>query len=187
MVHLIIATDSRGALLDRFLSDVQPFNNSYETSLVVIGGATIQKWSTNIIECVDSLLDNSVFYDDIFVLIAAGICNLTSMSEDRAQIVFSDPQDKKQEQLLEEMENLYSELASRNVTLKVTSIPSVSLTKYEQSKLSKKVDVIDLFIISKYMNQQKYLEHSIMTINDKIAKFNSSQGIRTFHRNKANY
>ena len=122
MVYLIIATESREALLDRFLSDVQPFNYSYETDLVVIGGATIKKLSTNIIECVDSLLDNHVFYDDIFVLLAAGICNLTSMSEDRAQIVFSDPQNKKQK-LLEEMEDLYSKLASRNVTLKVASIP----------------------------------------------------------------
>ena len=42
MVYLIIATDSRGALLDRFLSDDQPFNYSYETNLVVIGGATIK-------------------------------------------------------------------------------------------------------------------------------------------------
>ena len=152
MVYLIIATDSRGALLDRFLSDVQPFNYSYETNLVVIGGATIEILSTNIIECVDSLLDNRVFYDDIFVLLAAGICNLTSMSEDRAQIVFSDPQSKKQDQLLEDMEDLYSKLASRNVTLKVASIPPVSLAKYEQHKLSKKVDIIDSITISKYMN-----------------------------------
>jgi hypothetical protein len=36
----------------------------HETDLVVIGGATIKKLSTNIIECVDSLLDNHVFYDD---------------------------------------------------------------------------------------------------------------------------
>ena len=109
--------------------------------------------STNIIECVDSLLDNHVFNDDIFVLLATGICNLTSMSEDRAQIVFSDPQNKKQK-LLEEMEDLYSKLASRNVTLKVASITPVSLAKYEQYKLSKKVDIIDPITISKYMNQQ---------------------------------
>ena len=184
MVYLIIATESRGALLDRFLSDVQPFNYSYETDLVVIGGATIKKLSTNIIECVDSLLDNRVFYDDIFVLLAAGICNLTSMSEDRAQIVLSDPQNKEQDQLLEEMEDLYSKLASRNVTLKVASIPPVSLAKYEQYKLSKKVDIIDPITILKYMNQQQKLEHSIMTINDKITKFNSSHGIRTSHLHK---
>ena len=34
------------------------------------------------------------------------------------------------------------------------------------------------------MNQQQKLEHSIMTINDKITKFNSSHGIRTSHLHK---
>ena len=75
MVHVIIATDSRGRLLEDFLKDSEALRGQCTISTILSSGCKISGLKEYIWSAIKTLnCDN----EDSYVIFFAGICNLTT-------------------------------------------------------------------------------------------------------------
>jgi len=73
-MHIIIATDSRGYQLLKYIHDFEPFSAEWSVHHIIIPGGKIVRLQEAIISKINAL---NLVDCDKFIVIAGGICNLT--------------------------------------------------------------------------------------------------------------
>ena len=84
--HILVGTDSRGRILESFISNVNPFPFGWQSEVHFLLGAPISKISNELLEKLKLL--NVESNSKIVVMIAAGICNLTQKNRHRGGWLF---------------------------------------------------------------------------------------------------
>ena len=119
-----------------------------------------------------------------FVMLAAGICNLTEKikHKDGVELIYIDPYSNKQQNVISELRKFSSELQTLpNTTVKIATIPPACIKKYNEFQKSKSHLFQSLFTDEALEQQQYNLEKDIAIINNEISEINKANQIRTVY------
>ena len=100
MVHIIIATDSRGRSLPDFIEKRDPFPSNWKITIIFVLGGKISFIKTQILECINKIQTTEQY---VCVMLAAGICNLTVKTNN--VISFFDQNNEKTSQLISDLDD----------------------------------------------------------------------------------
>jgi hypothetical protein len=126
--------------------------------------------------------------EDIYVILFAGICNLTTQIKSYCNTLHYNNKtingERKKDDITEEIDDLYLALCTRGITLKIATIPPANLSKYEYFQINEKhPDRTSPYVYEelkkKYTNEQISLENDLEEINSFITDFNTKNGTRT--------
>ena len=116
MVHAIIATDSRGRLLEYFLRDSEALRGQCTISTILSSGCKISGLKESILSAIKTLkCDN----EDIYVILFAGIWNLTTKIKSYHNTLHYSNKtingERKKGEITEEIDDLYLALCTRGI------------------------------------------------------------------------
>lgn len=105
--------------------------------------------------------------EDIYVILFAGICNLTTKIKSYHNTLHYNNKtingERKKDEIIEEIDDLYLALCTRGITLKIATIPPANLSKYEYFQINKKhPDRTSPYVyeeLKKYSDEQISLEN----------------------------
>lgn len=173
LTHFIIATDSRGRGLEHYISTNFPM---WDFTVIVIPGGQIQDLEKEIINNIHSEKKN-------IVTLYAGICNLTEKINHAvgSEIMYSTC---RVGEFLSSLDSLNRFLRSKNVILKIASVPPVSIFKYQHFQKQRKLNFRSTLCDFDAFQQQKKLEEDIRYINTKICLLNEANNVKNIHLDK---
>ena len=107
------------------------------------------------------------YNEDIYVILFAGICNLTTKNKSYHNTLHYNNKtingERKKDEITEEIDDLYLALCTRGITLKIATIPPANLSKYEYFQINKKhPDRTSPYVyeeLKKYSDEQISLEN----------------------------
>lgn len=182
MHHILIGTDSRGKYLQEYVEQYDPFPATWSTHVEIYPGKTISEICYNLINKIKVLPveENS----NIVVMIAGGICNLTTKTNipSGGYILNYDfkPRSEKVENLQTELKKTVIEFQDYNVILKFATIPPVSLFKKNERFSA----FLSSFSQAQINDEQKILEEDVMNVNSFISSINEMNSTRTVRWDK---
>lgn len=170
MNQIIIGADSRGRGLHRYLNKESSWA---EMNTIIRPGATLKTVAENVQQRIKSIDENESVSATFFVVLGAGICNLTNKIRhaNGTEIVYENGALKKS-LLINDLDIIYKEMNTPQIKTKVCHIPSVSLLKSRQHFFLTKKLCKSIFTDSEILEQQKSLETDISDINLHISSLN---------------
>ncbi|CAG2185618.1 unnamed protein product [Mytilus edulis] len=169
-MFILIGTDSQGKYLQKYVEQYDLFPAILSTHVEIYPGKTISEICYNLINKIKVL---PVEEDsNIVVMIAGGICNLTTKTNipSGGYILNYDfkTRSEKVENLQTELKKTVIEFQDYNVILKFATIPPVSLFKKNErfSAFSSS------FSQAQINDEQKNLEEDVMNVNSFISSIN---------------
>lgn len=167
--HFIIATDSRGRGLEHYISTNFPM---WDFTVIVKPGGQIQDLEKEIINNLHSEKKN-------IVTLYAGICNLTEKINHAvgSEIMYSTC---RVGEFLSSLDSLNKCLRSKNVILKIASVPPVSIFKYQHFQKHRTLNFRSTLCDFDAFQQQKKLEEDIRYINTKICLLNEANNVKKY-------
>ena len=113
MVHVIIATDSRGRLLEHFLRDSEALRGQCTISTILSSGCKISGLKESILSAIKTF---NCDHEDIYVILFAGICNLTAQIKSYHNTLHYNNKtingERKPDEITEEIDDLYLALCT---------------------------------------------------------------------------
>lgn len=134
MNHVILATDSRGAGLPDFAK-----KQVYPVHTIIIPGGSIGDVANAAKKKAQEIQGQELLQIQFLIIIAAGICNLTSKEKHQngIEISYNYNSDRKQK-LINEIQSIYKSMNTDSFNTKIVHIPAVSLNKYQDFNIQKK-------------------------------------------------
>lgn len=178
MNQIIIAADSRGAGLQKYISSTQ-INNIYNISTTVIPGGKLIKLNQILQENYQTI--NNQIYQPVSacqVILAGGICNFTSKEHHTGGVEISYTNSETNIlDLKSKISEIYQEWNSPTTKFKICHIPSVSLDKsainyIEMGKLSH-----PKYNSEEKKSQQEMLDKDLKIVNDHILNLNETYNL----------
>ena len=172
MDHIIFATDSRGAKLKHFLMSNTTLT-LYTVHTIIIPGAKIETLTQAFDNKLRKIFSSSTSVHHVFVIVAAGICNLTEKIHhaNGTEIVYISDL-AKTSHILEVINSVYKTYNSSTVSCKLVHIPPVSLISSSQFNMSKRKLTKSMYTYDQISQQQIDLENDINEINSLISSLN---------------
>jgi hypothetical protein len=177
MYNIIIATDSRGRFLERYLASTKPFWHRWQVCTIMKPGANLKVLKEEIQKHLHPEKQN-------IIMLAGGICNLTSKITHRGGVEITYTSTDKVQNITSTLHDISDELSHSNTIVKIATIPPVSLDKYSTFQKSKHRLSDSIFSTDTVQQQQRDLEADITQINNTITAINQHNGVRTvnWHR-----
>lgn len=175
---IIIAMDSRGANLNRFLHShhLELPQHKYNNKTIVIPGAQLNTLKN----AIDKTIQTSKNHTNT-IIIAAGICNLTHKVHHATgmEVTYTHTPEKVAS-IIANMEQIYTNFHQKyNSQTTFACIPPVSLTKHKDFNKDRNKLSSSIFTTEETQLQQKHLEEDIKQLNQAIIHINNSHSLRS--------
>lgn len=170
MAHYIFACDSRGRDFGSFILNSETFQSDH--SVIMKPGGQIHHLQTEIEKYLKPKLQNVVIF-------FAGICNFTKKIRHAGgiEVIY---RERNVPEIIQQLDSLNSFLISKNVLLKIASIPPVSLKAYQIFKQIRTSSFSD----AELSQQQLNLFEDVEIVNNYICSLNESNFVNNIHLEK---